>query len=167
MAGPQLWGRAVPSERAHEPLGEEVAPCTCYWRGVDPEDGHISADVKNFGAPQEFLVLNGLFPRHPDHRLLKVGGGDFLSLEEEQDINGETPAPSTGCFSSPWLRGTSALPESSCTSPASAPAAHRMHMQYPDSPHHPALLSLSSSPQTLFLPSPHYLEEPSGAPLVI
>lgn len=78
--------RAVPSERPHEPSGEEVAPCTCYWRGVDPEDGHIFADVKNFGALQEFLVLNGLFPRHPDHRLLKVGGSDLLSLEEEQDI---------------------------------------------------------------------------------
>lgn len=63
--------------------GEEMAPGTCYWRGVDPEDGHIFADVKNFGAPQEFLVLNGLFPRHPDHRLLIVGGGDLLSLEEE------------------------------------------------------------------------------------
>lgn len=78
--------RAVPSERAHEAPGEEMAPGTCYWRGVDPEDGHVFADVKNFGALQEFLVLNGLFPGHPDHRLLKVGGGDFLSLEEEQDI---------------------------------------------------------------------------------
>lgn len=70
-----------------EPPGEEGAPCTCYWRGVDPEDGHVFADVKNFGALQEFFVLNGLFPRHPDHRLLKVGGGDLLSLEEEQDIS--------------------------------------------------------------------------------
>lgn len=84
--GPQVCDRAVPSERAHEPLGGDMAPGTCYWRGVDPEDGHIFADVKNFGALQEFLVLNGLFPWHPDHRLLKVGSGDFFTLEEEQDF---------------------------------------------------------------------------------
>lgn len=68
---------------------EETAPGTCYRRWVDPVDGHISADVKNLGALQEFLVLNGLFARHPDHGLFKVRGGDFFSLEEERDF---TPA---------------------------------------------------------------------------
>ena len=87
--GTQVGSRAAPGEGAHEHFGEETAPCTCYRRGVDPVDCHISADVKNFGALQELLVLNGLFPRHPDHGLLKVGGRDFFSLEEERDF---TPA---------------------------------------------------------------------------
>lgn len=84
--GTRVGGRAAPGKGDHEHFVEEMAPCTCYRRGVDPVDGHIPADVKNFGALQELLVLNGLFPRHPDHRLLKVGGGDFFSLEEGQDF---------------------------------------------------------------------------------
>lgn len=84
--GTWVGGRAAPGEGAHEHVADETAPCTCYWRGVDPVDGHVSADVKNFGALQELLVLNGLFPRHPDHGLLKVGGCDFFPLEEERDF---------------------------------------------------------------------------------
>lgn len=84
--GTWVGGRAAPGKGAHERFREEMGPCTCYRRGVDPVDGHVSADVKNFGALQELLVLNGLFPRHPDHRLLKVGGCDFFSLGEERDF---------------------------------------------------------------------------------
>lgn len=81
--GTGAGGRAGPGKGINEHFWEEVAPCTCYWRWVDPVDGHVSADVKNFGAFQELLVLNRLFPRHPDHGLLKVGARDFFSLKEE------------------------------------------------------------------------------------
>lgn len=84
--GTWVGGRAAPDKGAREHFTDEMAPRTCYWRGVDPVDGHVSADVKNFGALQELLVLNGLFPRHPDHGLLKVGGRDFFPLEEERDF---------------------------------------------------------------------------------
>jgi len=65
-------------------VGQEIAPGTCYRRWVDPVDGHVSTNVKNFGALQELLVLNGFFARHPDHGLLKVGGGDFFTLKKSQ-----------------------------------------------------------------------------------
>lgn len=78
-----MCGRAAPAEGPRKHFGEEMVSPTCYWCRMDPVDGHVSADVKNFGALQELLVLNGLFSRHPDHRLLKVSGCDFFSLEEE------------------------------------------------------------------------------------
>lgn len=84
--GTWVGGGAAPIEGAHGHFGEEMALCTCYRRGVDPVNGHVPADVKNFGALQELLVLNGLFPRHPDHGLVQVGGCDFFSLEEKRDV---------------------------------------------------------------------------------
>lgn len=76
----QMYGRA---EGAHKHFGEEMTSSTCCWCGVDPVHGHVPADVKNFRALQELFVLDGLFPRHPDYRLLKVSRCDFFSLEEE------------------------------------------------------------------------------------
>lgn len=71
---------AGPSEGAPMCFGWGMFPCTCYGRGMDPVDGHVSADVKDLGALEELLVLDGLFPGHPDHGLLQVRGRDFFSL---------------------------------------------------------------------------------------